>query len=474
MKCRNVRLRLAALLSAIAAIVLASGCGNGRGNGSADDSLRVDSASLFRVPDTLRVGTLYGPTSYFNYRGTEMGYDYDMISRFAADKNAVVDLQLANNLSQAVEMLDSGLIDILAYEVPITSEFRDRVIPCGVENITYQVLVQPKTKKKEDRISDVIQLKGHQVFVEDNSKYLQRLKNLNDEIGGGIDIRTVTKDTLITEDLIEMVSTGEIPLTIVDNDIARINKTYYSDLDITLQVGFPQRSAWAVAPDKQWLADSVNAWARQEAPRKERDMLLKRYYEQSKRLGNSYVINFRSGRMSPFDDLFRKHAREIGWDWRLLAAVGYTESQFNSDLVSWAGARGVMQLMPATARAFGLSAENITDNDANIRAASKVIQSLDKSLSKYVEDPVERQKFILAAYNSGLAHILDAIALAEKYGYDPKKWFGQTEQALLLKANARYYNDPVCRYGYFRGRQTFEYVHSVTECYEKAVKQIRR
>lgn len=85
---------------------------------------------------------------------------------------------------------------------------------------------------------------GRDVYVERDSKYEARLRNLNDEIGGGINIHTVDRDTLIAEDLIAMVSNGEIPLTIVDSDIARINKTYYNDLDITMQVSFPQRSQW--------------------------------------------------------------------------------------------------------------------------------------------------------------------------------------------------------------------------------------
>ena len=462
---RNILLTLAAT---ILLLLSAPACSSSGSSGS-----DIDSAALCRLPDTLRVATLYGPTSYFSYRETQMGYDYDMISRFARDKGLALDLKLATNLTQAVEMLDSGLIDIIAYEVPVTSEYKEHVLPCGLENITYQVLVQPKAKAA-DRITDVTELVGREVYVEDNSKYLHRLRNLNDELGGGIEIRTVNRDTLITEDLIEMVSDGEIPLTIVDSDIARINKTYYRDLDITLQVSFPQRSAWAVSPSRPWLADSVNLWSAQADPRHQRDILLKRYYEQSKLLADnpSFVADFSRGRMSAFDNLFRHHAKTLGWDWRLLASVGYTESRFNPEVVSWAGARGVMQLMPATAAAFGLDSLSITNNDDNIGAAVKVLRSLDNSLKNQVPDPDERRKFVLAAYNSGLAHILDAIALARKYGYDPQRWFGQVEQALLLKSNAHYYNDPVCRHGYFHGRQTFEYVHSVIECFEKAQKQI--
>lgn len=464
---RHIYLFSILLISAIAA----GGCG---GNGSADT---VDSASSssgrLQLPDTLRVGTLYSPTSYFIYRETEMGYDYDLARRFASDKGMEMQIVVANNLARAVEMLDSGLIDLLAYEVPVTAEYRERVVACGVENITHQVLVQPRRAPDSLRITDVTQLAGREVYVENDSKYYHRLLNLNNEIGGGINIRPVERDTLITEDLIAMVSDGEIPLTVVDSDIAALNKSYYPDLDITLEVGFPQRSAWAVARDKAWLADTINAWSAQEAPRRERASLLKRYYERSKQAGDAlYVLDFSKGRMSPYDNLFRRYASQLGWDWRLLSAIGYAESRYDSTQVSWAGARGLMQLMPATARAFGLSEERMADNEGSVSTAVKVLKSLDNSLKKEVPDPQERVKFVLAAYNSGLAHILDAIAIARKHGMKADVWDGNVAEALLLKSNPEYYNDPVCRYGYFRGRQTFDYVRTVMACYAKAKKQI--
>jgi len=443
------------------------------GGTSADSGSAQDADTLHRrMPDTLRVVTLYSPTSFFYYREQEMGYDYDLISRFASDKNMTLHLEVAPSLSAAVAMLDSGLVDVIAYEVPITSQYRAHVLPCGVENVTSQVLVQPK-KTKGEHISDVTQLVGREIYVENNSKYHQRLINLNEELGGGIIIRPIDRDTLITEDLIAMVSEGQIPLTVVDSDIARINKTYYNDLDITMPISFPQRSAWGVSPDDRWLADSIDAWAEEESPRKARAVLLKRYYELSKAKPESVIVNFAGGKMSAYDDLFKKYARNIGWDWRLLSSMGYAESRYDSTQVSWAGARGIMQIMPATARAFGLSFENMSDNEASISTATKVIAALDKSLKRHVPDPEERKKFVIAAYNSGLAHILDAIALARKFGHDPEKWDGSVSEMILLKTKPEYYNDPVCKYGYFHGRQTHEYVKTVYNCYNRAVKQIQ-
>lgn len=404
-----------------------------------------------------------------------MGYDFDMVNKLASDKGIVIDWVIAHNLKQAVELLDSGKIDLLAYEIPITSEYRNNVVACGVENITHQVLVQPKTKVDSLKIKDVTQLIGRDVYVEDGSKYMHRMLNLNDEVGGGINIIPVQRDTLIAEDLIAMVSEGDIPLTVVDSDIAAINKSYYPDLDITLEVSFPQRAAWGVSPDNVWLADSINEWSRQDAPKNQSARLLKRYYERSKAMSAGvFDMDFSNGRMSAYDHLFRKYAPQIGWDWRLLSAVAYAESRYDSTQVSWAGAKGIMQLMPATAAAFGLPPERMAENEASVATAIKVFKSLDNSLKRHVGDPRERIKFILAAYNSGLAHILDAISIAKKLGMKADVWDGSVAEALMLKSNPEYYNDPeVCSYGYFRGRQTYDYVRTVSKCFDKAKKQIR-
>ena len=124
-----------------------------------------------------------------------------------------------------------------------------------------------------------------------------------------------------------------------------------------------------------------------------------------------------------------------------------------------------MQLMPRTARAYGITLEETTDPDKNVGAAVRSIRDLDRSLAKYVPDPGERMNFIIAAYNSGIGHIYDAIALAKKYGKDPAIWHDNVEEAVLWKANPEFYNDEVCRFGYFRGRQTVNYVREVNKYY---------
>lgn len=422
------------------------------------------------LPDTLRVATLYGPTSYFLYKDEPMGYDYTLVDSLARQKGMVLDLKVTHSLSQAVAMLDSGKVDLIAYDVPITQHYRQYVVPCGPENYTTQVLVQPKVQGSPV-IEDITELVGRDVYVEKDSKYLRRLENLNDEIGGGINIYEVDEDSLITEDLVEMVSDGKIPLTVVDSDIARLNSTYYPDLDVALEVSFPQRASWAVAPDKAWLGDSIDAWFAGAEPQAINADLLKRYFEQTKYTPR-FNFDFSKGYISQYDNLFKKYAPNVGWDWRLMAAQAFQESRFKPNARSWVGARGLMQIMPRTARGYSTPVSKLNNPEVSVKVATALISDLDRYLLKYVPNDKERLKFVIAAYNVGIAHVYDAIALAEKYGLDPQVWDDNVSKAILMKMNPKYYNDPVVKYGYCRGSETVDYVKNITDFYEQALREI--
>ena len=163
-----MRLSLLQSCAATAVMLLATsgliGCGGNNPTGT------QTAGQPHSFPDTLRVATLWSPESYFIYRGQEMGYDYELVTAMAADKGISVKLEVAPSLSRAVEMLDSGLVDLIAYEVPITAEYKEKVIACGPENITTQVLVQPR-KGETELIRDVTDLVGKDVYVEAESKY---------------------------------------------------------------------------------------------------------------------------------------------------------------------------------------------------------------------------------------------------------------------------------------------------------------
>lgn len=423
------------------------------------------------LPDTLVIATLYSPSSYFIYRDEPMGYDYNLIYQFAQEKGLELKIEVAPSVHRAIEMLDSGKVDLIAYEIPEITEYKDKLVPCGPRSETHQVLVQPKIEGKA-RITDVTDLPGQEVAVEAGTKYLYRLENLNDELGGGIIINAIDTDTIDAEALIEMVAERKVPLTIVDNDIAKINATYFPTLDISVDVSFPQASAWAVSSKYAWLGDSIDAWLDTDQTREANAELHKRYFEQAKSPMVAMSLDLSDGTISKYDKWFKKYAETIGWDWRLLASQSFQESRFNPTAKSWAGARGLMQLMPRTAKAYNLPIKKMNDPESSIATSVKMLDDLDKMLMKKVPDDRERLKFILACYNGGIGHVTDAMALAEKYGMDPTKWDDNVEKAVLMKSNPQYYNDPVVKYGYMRGRETAGYVERIMKYYDRFKREI--
>ncbi|MDE6120794.1 MAG: transglycosylase SLT domain-containing protein, partial [Muribaculaceae bacterium] len=154
------------------------------------------------------------------------------------------------------------------------------------------------------------------------------------------------------------------------------------------------------------------------------------------------------------------------------AAQAYQESKFKPNARSWVGARGLMQIMPATARGYRTPVSKLNNPETSVKVASALINDLDGYLKKYVPNDKERVKFVIAAYNVGIAHVYDAIRLAQKYGLDPAVWDNNVEKAILMKMNPKYYNDPVVRHGYCRGTETVDYVEKITNFYEHARREI--
>ena len=408
----------------------------------------------------INILTLSGSMSYFTYKGESKGYEYELISSFAENLNLKVNIHLAENETRLKEMLVNGEGDLIAYNIPVTNKGKKMIKYCGREVVNKQVLIQ-RSNKGDTILKDVTDLIGKEVWVIHDSKYHRRLKNLNDELGGGINIRIIEKDTITVEDLIEMVSDGEIPYTISDDDMAKLNKTYHQNINTSLLISHTQRSSWAVRKKSPELAEAIDKWFEDYENAPQYQKIIKRYFEMSKMPGDEPAPVISSTQISIFDHFFKVHSQKLNWDWRLLASICFQESKFYTDLVSWAGASGLMGLMPVTAERFGVPIEQIYEPEENIRAASEFIKWLDRMYS-YIENEDERIKFVLAAYNSGPGHVNDAQALAEKYGKNPSEW-KDVDEYIKLKRLPEYYNDPVCKAGYFRGMETSNYVRCVVE-----------
>ena len=444
-------------------ILLLCGCGQKHTHHFGDNDI-----------DTLNVVTLYGPTSYFLYRGEEMGIDYENVRRFAEEQGLNLKIKTAHNIEELIKMLKEGEAQLAAYPVPFIAEYNSEIIHCGPKEVNWQVLVQ---KISDTIINDVTGLIGKDVFIEKNSKYQYRLENLNEELGGGINIHPIDNDTISTEDLLELVNAGEIGLAVVDSDIAALHAKEYPQLDTSVHLSLDQASSWAVAPGEEKLGELIDQWGKTYHDSQFIKDIYKRYYDIEKNdlkdPNLNYFINKRSNpsqKISPYDAIFKKYSKESGYDWNLLAAIAFCESRYMPDIQSRFGATGVMQVMPSSAQAVGVDPALLTHPDANIRASVKILRQMEKSLEKLVPDKNERIKFLLASYNSGLGHVYDAIALAEKNGLNKEKWTGNVGVAMLMKSRPEYFNDPAVKHGYLRGRETVDFVDKVMSIYNYLTK----
>ena len=219
-------------------------------------------------------------------------------------------------------------------------------------------------------------------------------------------------------------------------------------------------TAWAVDKNNGELAAAVNEWYDAGLVADVRQEESKIYRQtQTGRRTSAPMLNKNKGIISAYDHLFMRHSRSIRWDWRLLAAQCYQESAFDPNAVSWAGAQGLMQIMPSTARQLGLDVDNVFNPEDNIETAVRYLARLNASFAD-VRNHHERIKFMLAGYNGGTLHIRDAMALAAKHGKNKYVWQNVAEYVLKL-SSPEYYNDPVVRYGYMRGHETADYVDCV-------------
>ena len=290
-------------------------------------------------------------------------------------------------------------------------------------------------------------------------------ENFANSIGTRLRMETVRD----TAELLRRMESGEADLVALEMPPA----------SLLPETGLQSAGAWAMPSDttargrKQWLvrqnapllAEALDKWYKPEMRKAliRRDRLRFVPGGGVKRRVRAPIQNRSKGIISPYDTDFIRHSRGIGWDWRLMAAQCYQESCFDPKARSWAGACGLMQIMPATADHLGLPRASIYDPEHNVRAAAEYLRELS-GYFRSVHNQAERQLFVLAAYNGGYFHVQDAMALARKNGRNPHRWKDVAYYILALE-KLEFYNDPVVRYGYMRGSETVGYVDRIRQRY---------
>ncbi len=418
--------------------------------------------------------TIYNSTSYFLYKGVPMGFEYELLSRLAKNLGLKLKITIAEDIDDLFDMLNSGKGDLIAYGLTITEPRKKLVSFTDNHYVTHQALVQrmpdnwrslPGYKIDKQLISNTLELSNDTVWVRENSSYAERIKNLENEIGADIPVAHINGN-VTTDEIIKMVVDGEIERTVADYNIASINKTYYPILNIDTRVSFSQRIAWAVRQNSPELLKAINKWINKEKKSDDYYVIYNKYFKNTRSNRSRIKSDFyskNSNKISKYDDIIKENASKLGWDWRFLSSQVYQESRFDPTAESWAGATGLIQLMPATAKEVGVS--NNYNPEQNIRGGVKYLDRMRDNFEA-VEDSIQKVKFTLAAFNCGAGHVYDAMRLAEKHGKNPNIWDENVEEYILKLKDRKYYLDDVVRHGFVRGREPYNYVRDIFLRYE--------
>ena len=404
----------------------------------------------------LRVLLRNNAASYFLYRGELMGFEYELAREFAEYHGLRLEIVVPPSHREMTTWLLEGRADIaMGFIEPDENQRR-----LGVEFTNpYHYAQQHIVVHKDDPANSLADLDYRTVFVRHHSPYWGRLSEMQKN-GAGFSLRA-TDDAVETEQLIQMVSRGKYKATMADQHL----------LDLEMAKGHLVRSAYVL---DEPVSHSIALRKRNPELKQALDKFVKRIYRSEfynltynkyfknrssvQRLARGRVVDALKGQISPYDKLVRKYADHYGFDWRLVTAQMYQESRFDPKAKSHVGAKGLMQLMPRTAKAMGV--KNTSDPANSIKGGVKYMDWLRDRFDANL--PIsERLWFTLAAYNAGSGHVQDARRLARQLGHDPDRWFGHTEEAMLLLSKKKYAKK--ARYGYVNGTEPVNYVRDIRQ-----------
>ncbi len=436
-------------------------------------SVSIDFADILERNE-LRVAVDYSATTYFLYKGHPLGFEYELLKRFA--KNMGVDLKIIvqPSIKDSFSKLQRGEVDLIAYPLAITPSRKEQVNFTKRYRTVRQMLIQRKPEgwrkinphqMNKILIRNQVDLLGKEVHVLNSSSYIETLKSLEKQIGGEIDI-IEEPASVESDEIMRRVSTGKYDYTVADENLAQVSSFIYPNLDFETPVSFPTRIAWAVRKTSPVLLDSLNVNIEKVKKSGLLNFLYKKYFLSSR---NSKIVakeDYTSHKgkkgLSPYDDIIKENAERLNWDWLLLASMVMQESHFDPKAKSWVGAQGLLQLMPATAASFGI--ENREDPVQSLKGGTDYLIKLEKRWISNMEDTTDLSAFVMASYNAGSGHIIDARALVTEYGGNRDNW-EEVSKYLALLSSKKYYNHKVVKLGYCRGQEPVNYVKHINSRY---------
>lgn len=408
----------------------------------------------------LRMITRNNAMTYFIYRGQQIGFEYELIKRFASQHDLRLEIVIPNSHAELLSYLNEGKGDVVASAMTITEERQEQATFTQPYNEVDELVV---VHADGDSIASLRDLAGRTIHVRASSSFYTTLVALRDSIKG-LEI-AIVPDNVETEDILAGVEEGIYDLTMCDSHLLDIERAYGRRLKAALSIK-PTALGWAVRKGNPDLLAALNEYIKEEKGGLFFNIMKKRYFKSTRAVAkakDSMRVGV-SGQLSPYDELAKKYASKYGQDWRLIIAQMYQESRFDPEAVSWVGAQGLMQVMPSTGEQLGFT--NLHEPQEGIHAGVKYLYQLINRFD--LKLPIEvRIRFALASYNAGYGHVLDARRLAREMGWDHNRWFGHVERAMRLLSQPDYYER--ARYGFCRGGQPVHYVENIQNFYDAYV-----
>lgn len=447
------------LLSALSLLLL-GGCRHSASTGGGEGEAAVVDLDSIRHRGILRAVCDYNSLNYFVHKGVPVGYQYELLRCYAEHLGVQLDLVADNTVEGGYEKLSTGRADILASSLVSDTALLPPMLLCEPYGQSRVVVVGRQGEVSST--DSLAALRGDTIACMASSFYSRALSAEME--ASGVDYEVLEIEHYDAEQLLSMVSEGEIKQALCLENIARANKWYYDNLAIGPALTGVVDMSWGVRTTSPELRDDISRWLADFKQSRRFKRIYRKYVIDPREHHNNSESNVSADTYrATYEPMIRRVATDPRYDWHFLSAVVYQESHFNPQARSWAGAQGLMQLMPETAARFG--ADDPMDPESSLEAGYAFLLWLDARLYEYVPDGQERRKFVLASYNVGLGHIMDAIRLAGKFEKRADVWEGAVETALLLKANPSYYSDPCVKHGMCRGTETVAYVRNVMQRY---------
>lgn len=420
---------------------------------------------LIKKRGTLRLLTRNNAVTFFLHKGERRGFDYELAKLFAKSQGLRLEVVVAPSYDALIPMLNEGKGDFIAASLTVTDVRAREVAFSAPYLFVKEVLVERSGPDAGAPITSLAQLAGRTIAVRASSSYAATLAPLAAQHGFTV---APADEDLEVEDLIADVATGAQDLTVADSHFLDAELLTRRDVRGSLTLS-PERSiAFATRKDTPKLLAALDAFVKKAYRGLEYNVIKKRSFENKQQAVVARTQDSsKTGSLSPYDPLIKKYSLQYGFDWRLMSAQAWRESQFNPKATSWVGAQGLFQVMPATGKELGFT--KLFDADTGAHAGIKYMATLLRRF--HPELPLdERVRFSLAAYNAGFGRVEDARRLATELSLNPDVWAKNVETAMALLARPKYAKR--ARGGFCRCQEPVDYVNVIENKYKSFVQLV--